>query len=51
MIEDGRSIPRGTEIECDICIVGAGIAGLAMAEALEPSGARIVLLESGGLEP
>ena len=35
-------------MDCDLCIVGAGAAGIALARELEGSGARICLLESGG---
>jgi choline dehydrogenase-like flavoprotein len=38
-----------TTIDADVCIVGAGAAGLAVASALEPTGLRTVLLESGRL--
>jgi choline dehydrogenase-like flavoprotein len=34
--------------EADVCIVGAGAAGLTVAAELEGSGARVLLLESGG---
>ncbi len=37
-------------LHADLCIVGAGPAGLAIADALLDSGLEIVLLEAGGLE-
>lgn len=39
------------EISCDICIIGAGAAGIAIARSLSSQDIRICLLESGGLEP
>jgi len=36
---------------CDICIIGAGAAGITLARALKDSSIQICLLESGGLEP
>ena len=38
------------EISCDICIIGAGAAGITIARALPQQDLRICLLESGGLE-
>ena len=40
--EDGRVL------ETDLCIIGAGAAGITIAKELADSGLRIVLLESGG---
>ena len=48
MIGDARSVVRGTTIEADLCIVGAGAAGISVALELLGSGMRIVLLEAGG---
>lgn len=51
MIEDFRAIPNGARVEADVCIVGAGPAGLALAwrlAQLRPR-LRIVLVESGGI--
>ena len=39
------------ELSCDIAIVGAGAAGIAIAQRLCDSGISILLLESGGFEP
>lgn len=38
-------------LEADVCIVGAGPAGLTLAGALAARGRRVVLLESGGRTP
>jgi choline dehydrogenase-like flavoprotein len=48
MIGDARKVVRGTRIEADLCIVGAGAAGITVALELLRSGMRIVLLEAGG---
>jgi choline dehydrogenase-like flavoprotein len=47
---DARTLPNGSLVEGDLCIVGAGAAGIAMA--LEWIGARqrVILLEGGGFE-
>ena len=47
-IHDTNKLPDGKRIEADVCIVGAGAAGITMANALASSNARICLLESGG---
>lgn len=49
-ILDAQKLPDGTEIAADVCIVGAGAAGITLARTLESSGARICLLESGGMK-
>ncbi|WP_024904668.1 FAD-dependent oxidoreductase [Robbsia andropogonis] len=48
MILDAREMPSGTLLQTDICIVGAGAAGIALALALKDTGLDITLLESGG---
>ena len=48
MIGDARHIVYGTTVEADICIVGAGAAGITLALELLRSGMRILLLEAGG---
>lgn len=49
MIEDARQLPAGTTIDVDICIVGAGAAGLTLAHSLGGTKNSICILESGGL--
>lgn len=49
MIFDARDLPNGQELTADLCIVGAGAAGIAMALALIDSGLEVLVLESGGL--
>jgi NADPH-dependent 2,4-dienoyl-CoA reductase/sulfur reductase-like enzyme len=50
MFIDARSVPSGTVIETEVCIVGAGAAGISFAREFIESGFRVVLLESGGTE-
>ena len=51
MIIDGRTIDRDTSlVDYDVCIVGAGPAGLIAAHELLGRGIRICLIESGGLQ-
>lgn len=45
------TIDEDAVIETDICIVGAGAAGIALALELEKSRFRVMLLESGDTEP
>ncbi len=51
MFVDFRQPDAPTTIRCDICIVGAGAAGITLAIALADSGLDVYVLESGGLEP
>lgn len=51
MILDLNEMPDGATVTADICIVGGGIAGIALATELLKSGGsslRVILLESGG---
>jgi choline dehydrogenase-like flavoprotein len=50
MIEDARRVPEDPAIEADICIIGAGPAGLTLARYFANSRIKVVLLESGGLD-
>lgn len=50
MFLDARNIPDGARIDTDVCIIGAGPAGITIARELIGSGRRLLLLESGGLE-
>lgn len=51
MLIDGRTLPHGTTIETDICIVGGGPAGISVAHGyLDDPKVKVVLIESGGLE-
>ncbi len=50
MLIDARTLPEETVIEQDICIVGAGAAGIAMAREFIDQPYQVCLLESGGLD-
>jgi choline dehydrogenase-like flavoprotein len=47
MLIDARSVEDHT-LECDLCVVGAGPAGIAIVDRLRGRGLSIVLIESGG---
>src|SRR5262245_11590099 len=47
MFVDARSVPPGTVIDTEVCIVGAGAAGITLAREFISSGFRVALLESG----
>lgn len=48
MLLDARSISDGETLSADLCIVGAGAAGITLAMELVPTGMNIILLEAGG---
>jgi choline dehydrogenase-like flavoprotein len=50
MFIDARSVPYGTVIEAEVCVVGAGAAGITLAREFSNCGFRVVLVESGGTE-
>lgn len=47
---DARTLPNGSVLEADLCIVGAGAAGITMALEWIGSRHKVLLLEGGGLE-
>jgi len=47
---DSRNIPQDTIVNCDICIVGGGAAGITLAKELIGKSYQVILLESGGLQ-
>lgn len=50
MFISADTVPKNSEIKSDICIVGAGAAGIALALEFADSQKDILFLESGGLE-
>ena len=50
MMRDALQLAGGEELGADVCIVGAGAAGIALALSLVDSGLDVLLLESGGLK-
>jgi choline dehydrogenase-like flavoprotein len=51
MFVDARTIPDGSVIEADVCIVGAGAAGITLAREFRAKRLRVALLESGWFTP
>jgi choline dehydrogenase-like flavoprotein len=51
VLVDARQLEPGTGIEADVCIVGAGAAGITLARDLGRAGLRVALLESGDFLP
>ncbi|MFG6432142.1 GMC oxidoreductase [Roseateles sp. LYH14W] len=47
MIESADAIETGTVLKADLCIVGAGAAGITLALAMRDSGLDVLLLEGG----
>ncbi len=50
MIRDFRQYDGSEDIHCDVCIAGAGAAGIAAALNLAGRNHKVVLLEAGGLD-
>lgn len=50
MIRDLERDSPSTEVRADVCIVGAGAAGIVLAIELAQMGRRVVLLEGGGVD-
>ena len=50
MFVDARTIPSGATLETDICIIGAGAAGITLAREFAGRDVRVSVLESGGRE-
>ncbi len=50
MHTDARNLENGTIITGDICIIGAGAAGISMALEFMNSDYQVVVLEGGGFE-
>jgi len=50
MIDDLRQLPGGTTIHADVCLIGAGAAGITIARELAAGPLQVCLIEGGGLE-
>lgn len=50
-IIDARDLNPGTVLDSDVCVIGAGVAGVTVAQELAHAGKRVCLAESGGFEP
>ncbi len=50
MLIDARTLPQGTDLQADLCIVGGGPAGITLALQLIGQPLKVCLLESGGLK-
>lgn len=48
MLLDGRNLPDGEILEADVCIVGGGAAGIALAKEFIGADFKVSLFESGG---
>lgn len=51
MIIDSRELTHGSLLQYDVCIVGAGAAGITLARMLKSSERSICILESGAFQP
>jgi choline dehydrogenase-like flavoprotein len=51
MVIDGRSIRSGDVLQADVCLVGAGAAGITLARCFDGAPFSVCLVESGGLAP
>lgn len=49
-ISDARSVPTGSILHTDVCVVGSGAAGITIAHQLRHSGLSVLVLEAGGLK-
>ena len=49
MYIDARSIDKGTVLRSDVCVIGAGAAGITIGRALAGTTLKVCVLESGGL--
>jgi choline dehydrogenase-like flavoprotein len=50
LIEDLRDLPHGTTVTADVCLIGAGAAGITIARELAGSTLRVCLAEGGGMQ-
>ena len=50
MFRDGRTVPNDTALNANICVLGAGAAGLSFVREFLGGDARIAVIESGGMD-
>jgi choline dehydrogenase-like flavoprotein len=50
MLIDARDVESGQVLRADVCIIGAGVAGIALAHEFAGGSLDVLLLESGGFE-
>jgi choline dehydrogenase-like flavoprotein len=50
VIEDLRDHPGGLAVRADVCLIGAGAAGITIARELAGTGVRVCLIEGGGMQ-
>lgn len=50
MFSDARLIPKQSTLQADICVIGAGIAGIALAREFIGRAESVIVLEGGSLE-
>jgi choline dehydrogenase-like flavoprotein len=50
VIEDLRDHPRGFSVQADVCLIGAGAAGITIAREFAGTGLRVCLIEGGGMQ-
>ncbi len=51
MLIDARTLPDKGTIDAEVCIIGAGAAGITLAREFSGRPFRVCILESGGLQP
>lgn len=49
MFVDANSIPKNSQVKCDICVIGAGAAGIVLALGFKNSPLNVCVVEGGGL--
>lgn len=50
MFIESEELKDGDRVDADVCIVGAGAAGISLAREFDDSGLNVVVVESGGLD-
>lgn len=51
MLIDATELPAGQVLRADVCVIGAGAAGITIARDMVRSGFDVLLCEGGGVEP